>query len=1008
MWQRNLAWRMRLLISTTPHECRMNAVEIEAAISDLAIEPFDAAEFPFAFLAAFGNKDTTLKRLRSGNNNASDVQGGGINGVLLRNNIHMAVCGAGTVGDTLKALRASPATLKAKAKFILATDGQTLEAEELISGETITCPYPDFPNHFGFFLGLAGISTIKEIKDNPIDIRATGRLNKLYVELLKENPDWATAERRLEMNHFMARLVFCFFAEDTDIFNGEGMFTQTVSQYSEPSGANTHAVVSEIFRAMNTSIEARQLRRSEFIPTEDIGLKSDLPLRPWADQFPYVNGGLFSGSTSVPRFTRMARTYLLHAGVLKWREINPDIFGSMIQAVADDEERGALGMHYTSVPNILKVLNPLFLDELRAQLELAADNKAKLLNLRKRMARIRVFDPACGSGNFLVIAYKQMRGIEAVINERRGEVHLGSEIPLTNFRGIELRDFPAEIARLALIIAEFQCDVLYRGQKDALLEFLPLDAQNWIVCGNALRLDWLSVCPPTGTGVKVVGDDLFSALPVGRVSTRQAANADAEVGMNPDLPEPAIDFKNEGGETYICGNPPYLGSTWQSAEQKDDLRAIFDHRCKTWKSLDYVAGWFMKAADYSMHTPTAAAFVSTNSICQGQQVPILWPLIFSTGNKIAFAHTSFKWANLASHNAGVTVAIVAISNQAGRPCRLFSVTADGATLERHTDFINAYLVSGIDVIVSPLSKSVDGRGLMEWGNKPTDGGNLFLTPDERADLLRESIDADRFVKRFLGAQEFIRGEQRYCLWIEDNERATAELIPELKRRIDSVAQMRSESKALETRPAAAFPHRFRQIQSTAEKYSLVVARVSSEGREYLPIGLESGETIIGDRNFALYDAPLWNMALIASRLHWVWIGTVCVRMRTDFSYSNTLGWNTYPVPLLTEQNKADLTACAENILLAREAHFPATIADLYDPQAMPDNLRHAHERNDEVLERIYIGRRFKNDTERLEKLFELYTKMTAAAKTLPRASVVKDSLSTDAGLAVKKNRKPRP
>jgi hypothetical protein len=277
-----------------------------------------------------------------------------------------------------------------------------------------------------------------------------------------------------------------------------------------------------------------------------------------------VNGGLFSGSTEVPHFTRMARTYLLHTGGLNWKQINPDIFGSMIQAVADDEERGALGMHYTSVPNILKVLNPLFLDDLRAQLTEAGDNERKLLNLRKRMARIRVFDPACGSGNFLVIAYKQMREIEAEINHRLGKTQLGSEIPLTNFRGIELRDFPAEIARLALIIAEFQCDVLYRGQKDALAEFLPLDAQNWIVCGNALRLDWLSICPPTGTGVKLVGDDLF----------------------NTPLEQAEIDFQNEGGETYICGNPPYLGSTWQTDEQKADLQAIFAKRAKNWKSLD--------------------------------------------------------------------------------------------------------------------------------------------------------------------------------------------------------------------------------------------------------------------------------------------------------------------------------------------------------------------------------------------------------------------------------------
>ena len=928
----------------------MNAVEIEAAISDLAFQPFDAAEFSFAFLAAFGNKDTALKRLRMGNNNASDMPGG----VLQRNNIHIAVCAEGNVGQTLRALRASPATAKAKAKFILATDGLTLEAEDLTSGETIACAYPDLPNHFGFLLPLAGISTIKEIKDNPIDVRATSKLNKLYVELLRENPDWAKDERRHDMNHFMARLVFCFFAEDTDIFNDEGLFTRTVEQMSERDGANTHEVLETIFRAMNIKTDER------------INAQPRLPV--WADRFPYVNGGLFSGRTEVPRFTRMARTYLLHAGGLNWKQINPDIFGSMIQAVADDKERGALGMHYTSVPNILKVLNPLFLDELRARSAEAGDNERKLLNLRKRMARIRVFDPACGSGNFLVIAYKQLREIEAQINRRLGKTQLGSEIPLTNFRGIELRDFPAEIARLALIIAEFQCDVLYRGQKDALAEFLPLDAQNWIVCGNALRLDWLSICPPTGTGVKVVSDDLFGT----------------------PLDQTEMDFANEGGETYICGNPPYLGSTWQTDEQKADLQAIFAKHTKNWRSLDYVAGWFMKAADYGTKTNAAAAFVSTNSICQGSQVPILWPLIFASGQHIAFAYTSFKWANLASYNAGVTVVIVAITNQAGRMRWLFSVADDGATLEKQVDFINAYLVGGLDAIVSPIAKPNDGRGLMEWGNKPTDGGNLFLSPGERAKLLQESPAAKRFIKRFLGAQEFIRGEQRFCLWVENDERAEAESVPELKRRIEAVAKMRTESKAAETRPAASFPHRFRQIQSVAQNYSLVVARVSSENREYLPIGLEDKDTIIGDRNFALYDAPLWNMALIASRLHWVWIGTVCVRLEMRFSYSNTLGWNTFPVPLLTEQNKADLTACAEDILLAREAHFPATIADLYDPDAMPENLRHAHERNDEVLERIYIGRRFKNDTERLEKLFELYTKMTAAAaKAKPAAKATR-------------------
>ncbi|KGK92191.1 MULTISPECIES: class I SAM-dependent DNA methyltransferase [Pseudomonas syringae group] len=924
----------------------MNAVEIESAISELALQPFDTADFPFAFLAAFGSKDTALKRLRAGNNNGSDMAGG----VLLRNNIHIAVCEAGTVGETLKALRASPATTKAKSKFILATDGQTLEAEELITGETITCEYLDFPNHFGFLLPLAGISTIKEIKDNPIDVRATSRLNKLYVELLNENPDWAKTERRADMNHFMARLVFCFFAEDTDIFIGDSLFTRTMERYSERDGSNTHQVLSEIFRAMNIKDVERTVAQPR--------------LPSWANSFPYVNGGLFSGSTEVPRFTRMARTYLLHAGNLNWKKINPDIFGSMIQAVADDEERSALGMHYTSVPNILKVLKPLFLDDLCAQLQAARDNKSKLLNLRKRMARIRVFDPACGSGNFLVIAYKHMRDIEAEINRRRGESNNKSEIPLTNFRGIELRDFPAEIARLALIIAEFQCDVLYRGQQDALAEFLPLNAQNWIVCGNALRLDWLSICPPTGTGVKVLADDLFGT----------------------PLNQTEIDFENEGGETYICGNPPYLGSRDQKDEQKADLQTLFDKRVQNWKSLDYVAGWFIKAADYGTKTRSAAAFVSTNSICQGLQVPTLWPEIFANGRQIEFAHTSFRWTNLASHNAGVTVVIIGITTQPRNPRRLFTLDNLGQTIERQCAHINAYLAAGDSVIVDKISRPLGTQSEMTFGNTPIDGGHLLLSRDERDALQLTPAQQGRFIRRIYGSAEFIRGLERYCLWIEDHHLAEAQTIPPIAQRLRDVRNIRLNG-GKTARDIAERPHQFQRMYF-GKHSTLIVPSVSSETREYLPCGYAPAGTIVSNLAFALYDAPLWNMALIASRLHLVWIGTVCGKMKTDFRYSNTLGWNTFPVPLLTEQNKTDLTRCAEDILFAREAHFPATIADLYAPDAMPDNLRHAHERNDEVLERIYIGRRFRNDTERLEKLFDLYSKMTAdttkAASTKPR------------------------
>ncbi|AZE48486.1 Type II restriction enzyme, methylase subunit YeeA [Pseudomonas chlororaphis] len=818
-----------------------------------------------------------------------------------------------------------------------------LEAEELITGETITCDYPDFPNHFGFLLPLAGISTIKEIKDNPIDVRATSRLNKLYVELLNENPDWAKAERRADMNHFMARLVFCFFAEDTDIFNGDGLFTKTVEQYSERDGANTDQVLSEIFRAMNIKLAERTT------------VQPRLPN--WANTFPYVNGGLFSGSTEVPRFTRIARTYLLHAGRLNWKKINPDIFGSMIQAVADDEERGALGMHYTSVPNILKVLNPLFLDDLRAQLDAAGDNKAKLLNLRKRMARIRVFDPACGSGNFLVIAYKQMREIEAEINRRRGEANNKSEIPLTNFRGIELRDFPAEIARLALIIAEFQCDVLYRGQQDALAEFLPLDAQNWIVCGNALRLDWLSLMDAHRTGVKLVADDLFDT----------------------PLDQNEIDFENEGGEIYLCANPPYQGSVNQTAEQKEDMARIFSPVLKSYKDLDYVAAFVLKAAQFNRLTNSSSAFVTTNSVTQGEQVGMLWPLVFKEGNFISFAHTSFLWSNLASNKAAVTCVILGLSSRPRGEKKLF----DEETV-RSVPNISPYLVATDTVIVAKRSRALSEIGHMQSGNKPTDGGALVLSTEEKDQILARNPEAAHFIKHYVGSRELINGGSRWCIWVEDAELAEASKIQEFRTRFERVRQQRLSSDGVQANDNANTPHRFVFAPHSSHR-AVAVPNASSERRPYLPCEITDYSTVVSNLASVIYSAPIWSIALIASRLHLVWVGTVCGKLKTDFRYSNTLGWNTFPVPLLTEQNKTDLTRCAEDILLAREVHFPATIADLYDPDTMPENLRCAHERNDEVLERIYIGRRFRNDTERLEKLFDLYTKMTAeTAKAAPK------------------------
>lgn len=930
---------MRQLLAIAQGDRRpMNAVEIADAVAALMEEPFDGQEFPYQFLAAFSFKETTLKKLRSGTSNTSDVPGA----VLLRNNIHIAVADHGKTGERLAAIKASPKMAKAKCKFVFATDGEMVEAEELATGELLACRYGELADHFGFFLPLAGISTVAEIKDNPIDIKATGRLNKLYVQLLKDNEDWASVAKRPVLNQFMARLIFCFFAEDTGIFL-PGLFTSCLQQMTDPQSTNTHEVIQKLFQAMDTPIDKRKEKK---FPA-------------WADQFPYVNGRLFTDQTEVPRFSKIARSYLLRVGELDWQQINPDIFGSMIQAVADDDERGSLGLHYTSVPNILKVLDPLFLDDLREQLDEAADNPRKLLKLRKRIANIRVFDPACGSGNFLVISYIKVREIEAEIVRRRKDEDKKSWIKLTSFYGIEIKSFPAEIARLALLIAEFQCNVRHIGQREACLDVLPLHDTGKIITGNALRLDWLKACPPPSKS-SLIEEDL--AGPTGRM---------------------LLDAQPEA-ETFICGNPPYVWANDQSVSQKEDMGNVFSKHTKTWKNLNYVSAWFLKASEYAQAADVQSAFVSINTVCQGQHVALLWPLIFERDREIFFAHTSFKWSNLASQNAGVTVVIVGLRKKGGRRFHLFSETDDlGATSVREVATINAYLIPTRGTIVTKQRNPLSAISEMARGNMPYDGGHLLLSKDALVLLGLNEEQRTSLVRRIYGSQEFIHGLERYCLWIEHDTLSVANGNEHIRERIEAVRQVRLSSSDEGAKALAARPHQFREM-NRGTTHTVVMPAVSSENRQYLPAGLVSSRSVLSNRAYGMYDAPLWCFSLLASRLHWIWVSTVCGRLELRFSYTNTLGWNTFPVPTLTENDKAHLTRCAEDILLAREAHFPATIADLYDPARMPADLREAHERNDLTLERIYIGRRFKNDTERLEKLFEMYTKMIkddAANKT---------------------------
>ena len=931
----------------------MNAVEIEEAVSDLVLQPFDATEFPFQFITAFGAKKATVDRLRKGNTNQSDV-----GGVLQRNNIHIGIAPAGEVGETLAQLRNSPKTASAKAKFLLVTDGEWVEAEDIHGGDVISCRYAELPNKFAMFLPLAGISAVKEIKNNPIDVKATGRLNKLYVELLKDNPEWAAADRRHELNQFMARLIFCFFAEDTGIFR-ENQFTATITQMShaghgsgEEQWGNTHEVLTELFRAMDTPVTHEG--------NLDPRYREDANIRPYADVFPYVNGGLFTGAVDAPRFSRTARAYLLRAGELDWREINPDIFGSMIQAVAEDEERGELGMHYTSVPNILKVLNPLFLDDLREQLEAAKDSKQKLRNLRKRLSNIRVFDPACGSGNFLVIAYKEMRAIEAQIVERLGgEANLKlaerrSVIPLSNFYGIEIKSFAAEIARLALLIAEFQADCLYLSQHEARAMVLPLHRTGQITVGNALRENWLEVCPSTESNIEAEYD-------LGGSTGRLALEPN---GLN----------ATSAVETYICGNPPYLGSKKKSDEQVRDMELV---GLKKAKLLDYVAAFIIKSLDYSREIHCNIALVSTSSICQGEQVALLWPRIMSEAF-ISFAYTPFKWANSAAKNAGVYCTIVGL--QRLRPKSRLLYTDDQV---KECQEISPYLIEGKPVICVPRTGQISGLSQMVMGSNPVDGKRLILDRDSADELISRAPAARRFVKPYGGTEELTSGLSRYCVWIGDDELADAESIPEIYDIIEKCRVYRMAA-GRDARKAARRPHAF-CYTTYREETAVHVGNTIGNGYAFVPANLLKSGYVSSHAAFTIYGEALLEFSIISSSLHLAWAEAVAGRLGNGVRYGNTVVYNTFPVPRLTGQDVEDLTRTAENILVAREAHFPASIADLYDPEEMPDDLRRAHEENDEVLERIYIGRRFQNDTERLEKLFELYTKMTANAASVKKS-----------------------
>lgn len=709
----------------------MNPTEIADALEEIAARPFDGGEFPFAFAAAMGSPQATVSKLRSGTINKSKVPGA----VLMNRKFYAMVTDSGAVDQGLSMIRSDKKTTTHKPAILLATDGVDLSAEHVASGDSLHIKFTDLHHHFGFFLPAAGMSRYKAAEENEVDVKAAGRLAKLYDALLKKNPDWKTPERRHDLNQLMTRLIFCMFAEDVGIFENN-LFSRLIFTHAGDKGEEAQSCIASAFAAMN-------------LPK---GQRQNLPA--WADAFPYVNGGLFADALDVPKFDRGAYRYLQDACQLDWQEINPDIFGSMIQSVADPDKRSELGMHYTSVPNILKVLGPLFLDDLDEQIEKAGDSRKALARVLKRIEGIRVFDPACGSGNFLVVAYRELRAREMRVLEHLAQLDGGasaqmfSGVRLANFYGIEITDFAAETAKLALFIAEYQANARFGEMFGNTAPALPLRDGGNIVCDNALRLDWEKVCPPPG----------------------------------------------EGEEVFIAGNPPFLGKKNQSASQKADLGRVCDGRIKKWSSLDLVCAWFVKATG-RCRNGYHAAFVATSSICQGEQVAPLWGYILSQYVEVRFGVRPFGWSNNASNKAAVKCVVVGLSCA---PIAKKYLLSDDQMREVRS--LSPYLVEGDDLIIHGRSRPLfPALPRMEYGNKAADKGGLIFSDEEYRKTIEEHPEAEVFFRPLLGSDEFVKGRSRHCLWLSDSQRADAEKIPSIRDRISATKNIGLKARISQSR-----------------------------------------------------------------------------------------------------------------------------------------------------------------------------------------------------------------
>ncbi|SEA56199.1 Type II restriction/modification system, DNA methylase subunit YeeA [Flavobacterium gillisiae] len=882
----------------------MGATQIEKNLDEL-VKSIDKENFIYDLLVAYGISKTTVTRLKKGDFNLSKVEGE----VLYKKKVLFKEVASDKLLTTIDDLTKSEESLKHNPRFVIVTDYKTLLAKDIRTGITLDTPIKELNKRYDFFLPWAGQEKYQSKNENHADRKASYEMAKLYDILVHENPT-IYDDGGHNLNIFLSRLLFCFFAEDTNIFPIEGMFTDALAQHTKPDGTDTHTFLNRLFTVLNRENNSKE---PDFLQA-----------------FPYVNGGLFRDDIQSPVFSSKARKIIIECGNLDWSEINPDIFGSMIQAVVNPEYRSGLGMHYTSVPNIMKVIEPLFLNEIKEEFEKSKGNVNKLRKLIYRISKIKCFDPACGSGNFLIIAYKEIRRLEIEILNHLIEIQsqqsiLFTEIKLSQFYGIELDDFAHEMAILSLWLAEHQMNKEFVEELHGLGKakpILPLKEAGNIIQGNATRLDWKTVCP--------------------------------------------IDLADE---VYILGNPPYLGYSRQDAEQKADM-SIVCSKMVDYKKLDYIACWFVKGADYIRNNNSKFSFVTTNSITQGEQVALLWPFIFSKEIEISFAYQSFKWTNNAKGNAGVSVVIIGLANKFSDEKYLFN---NG--LLKKTKNINGYLIEGSNVFINQTNKPISKLPQMIKGSSPGDNGNLLLDEEEKNKIITENPEYHKFIKKYIGAREFMNGFLRYCILIEDKYLEEIKNFKPFVDRLEKVREFRLASKKESTVKKASFPNQFDEMKYK-DSDCILIPQTGSERRKYLPVGFYDNTYVISNAARVVYDAEPWLFGMLSSKMHIVWVKAVAGRLKMDMQYSNTLCYNTFPFPEISDKQKETINLHVFAVLDERAKHPTKTLAQLYDPEKMPKGLKEAHHELDLAIERCYRLKPFENDTERLEYLFKLYEEMT--------------------------------